>query len=183
MVPEPYQMLIDAQIELELLSVVFAFDKFHKLLYGKMDLTVESDHKPLEAILTKPIGKAPLRLQKMMLKLQPYDFTLKHVKGRNLGLADCLSRFPVGEGSKLLDDELMVCKIECVGYNKHGELVTSTCLDEALSATQHFIIKGWPAEKHELPDLVKQYWDIRDELSTYNGLVYKGLRLIIPSDK
>ena len=132
-----------AQIELEMLAVVFAFDKFHKLLYGKSDLTVESDHKPLEAIMTKPIGRAPMRLQKMMLKLQPYDFVLKHVKGKSLGLADCLSRFPVDQGSKLLDDELMVCKIECVGYNKHGEWVSATRDDEALSIARGYIIKGW----------------------------------------
>ena len=164
-----------AQIELEMLAVVFAFDKFHKLLYGKSDLTVESDHKPLEAILTKPIGRAPLRLQKMMLKLQPYDFVLKHVKGKDLGLADWLSRFPAEQGSRLLDDELMVCKVECIGYNKHDEWVTATRNDESLSATRKLIINGWPGEKSELPGLVKPYWDIRDELSTYNGLVYRGL--------
>ena len=118
-----------AQIELEMLAVVFAFDKFHKLLYGKSDITVESDHNPLKSIMMKPIGKAPLRLQKMMLKLQPYDFKLKHVKGKDLGLADCLSRFPVEEGSKLLDDELMVCKVECIGYNMHGEWVKATTND------------------------------------------------------
>ena len=42
--------------------------------------------------------------------------------------------------------------------------------------------KDWPSEKSELPELIKPYWDIRDELSTYNGLVYKGLQLVIPSN-
>ena len=172
-----------AQIELEMLAVVFAFDKFHKLLYGKSDVTVESDHKPLVSIMSKPIGKAPLRLQKMMLKLQPYDFGLIHVKGKDLGLADCLSRFPVEKGSKLLDDDLMVCKLECIGRNKHDEWVGATRRDSTLSTVRRFIISGWPGERSEVPDVIKPYWDIRDELSTYNGLVYKGLRLVIPSDK
>ena len=39
-----------AQIEKELLAVVFAFTKFHQYVYSK-DVIVESDHKPLEAIL------------------------------------------------------------------------------------------------------------------------------------
>ena len=172
-----------AQIELELLAVVYAFQKFHKLLYGKEAITVESDHKPLESILSKPIGRAPLRLQKMMLKLQPYDFQLKHVKGKDLGLADCLSRFPVEKGSKLLDDELMVCRVECVGRNKHDEWLNATRADNVLVMVRKFIISGWPDEKSEVPDLVKPYWDVRDELSTYNGLVYKGLRLVIPIEK
>ena len=51
-----------AQIELEMLVIVFAFDKFHKLSYGKSDVTVESDIKSLEPSLSKPIGRAPLRL-------------------------------------------------------------------------------------------------------------------------
>ena len=40
-----------AQIEKELLAVVFAFTKFHQYVYSK-DVIVEPDHKPLEAILT-----------------------------------------------------------------------------------------------------------------------------------
>ena len=38
-----------AQIEKELLVVVFSFNKFHQYVYGT-EVTVESDHKPLEAI-------------------------------------------------------------------------------------------------------------------------------------
>ena len=39
-----------AQIEKEALAVVFGCTKFHKMVYGKSDVTVETDHKPLEAI-------------------------------------------------------------------------------------------------------------------------------------
>ena len=42
-----------AQIEKEALAVVFGCTKFHKMLYGKSDVTVETDHKPLEAIWKK----------------------------------------------------------------------------------------------------------------------------------
>ena len=47
-----------AQIEKELLAVVFAFTKFHQYVYSK-DVTVEFDHKPLEAILKKSLAAAP----------------------------------------------------------------------------------------------------------------------------
>ena len=57
-----------AQIEKELLGVVFACTKFHDFVYGK-SVIVESDHKPLETIFKKPISKAPARLQNMLLKL------------------------------------------------------------------------------------------------------------------
>ena len=55
-----------AQIEKELLAVVFAFTKFHQYVYSK-DVIVESDHKPLEAILKKSLAAAPPRLQRMLL--------------------------------------------------------------------------------------------------------------------
>ena len=61
-----------AQIEKEALAVVFGCTKFHKMLYGKSDVTVETDHKPLEAIWKKPIHAAPMRIQRMLLRLQPY---------------------------------------------------------------------------------------------------------------
>ena len=58
-----------AQIEKELLSVIFALDKFEQYAYGR-PVTVESDHKPLEAIAKKPLRCAPKRLQGMFLKIQ-----------------------------------------------------------------------------------------------------------------
>ena len=50
-----------AQIEKELLSIVFATDKFHHYIYGQ-EVDVQSDHKPLENITCKPLHKASPRL-------------------------------------------------------------------------------------------------------------------------
>ena len=61
-----------AQIEKEMLAVVFGCTRFHQLVYGKKDVTVESDHKPLENLHRKPLHAAPMKIQRMMLMLQPY---------------------------------------------------------------------------------------------------------------
>ena len=83
-----------AQIEKELLAVVFACKRFHQYVYGKT-ITVESDHKPLEAILKKPLSQAPSRLQKMLMQLQAYDINLVYKTGSEMYIADALSRaFP-----------------------------------------------------------------------------------------
>ena len=47
-----------AQIEKEMLSIVFAVQKFHQYVYGQESVLVESDHKPIESIMRKPLGKA-----------------------------------------------------------------------------------------------------------------------------
>ncbi|KAK2707402.1 hypothetical protein QYM36_015185 [Artemia franciscana] len=60
-----------SQIEKELLAVVFGCKYFHQYIYGRT-VTITTDHKPLESILVKPISKAPPRLQRMMLSIQPY---------------------------------------------------------------------------------------------------------------
>ena len=57
-----------AQIEKEMLAIVFGMEKFETYLYGRKVL-VESGHKPLEAILKKSILNAPERLQRMMLSM------------------------------------------------------------------------------------------------------------------
>ena len=80
-----------ATIEKELLAVVFACKRFHQYIYGK-PIHVESDHKPLQAIFTKPLSQAPSRLQKMLMQLQEYDITLTYKKGTEMYLADALSR-------------------------------------------------------------------------------------------
>ena len=69
-----------AKIEKELLAIVFALKKCHQYVYG-VTIKVQSDHKPLEAIVTKPIGKAPARLQRMLLQIQKYDIHLHPWQG------------------------------------------------------------------------------------------------------
>lgn len=81
-----------AQIENELLACVFACEKFYAYIYGRCDITIETDHKPLVTIISRPIASAPARLQRMLLRLQPYNFTLVYKPGRYLYVADALSR-------------------------------------------------------------------------------------------
>ena len=54
-----------APIEKEMPAIVFSTQKFRVYIPGKTTV-VQTDHKPLETILRKPIATAPLRLQAMM---------------------------------------------------------------------------------------------------------------------
>ena len=54
-----------APTEKEMLATVLSTQKFREYFLGKTTV-VETDHKPLETILRKPIATAPLRLQAMM---------------------------------------------------------------------------------------------------------------------
>jgi len=81
-----------AQIEKEMLTIVFGCNKFHPYLYGMPTIEVETDHKPLEFILRKPLYPAPTRLQKMITSIQKYPINLEYRLGKQLVIADTLSR-------------------------------------------------------------------------------------------
>ena len=81
-----------AQIEKECLTIVSCMDKWHQYLYGKHDIMEHADHQPLETVFKRPLCKAPRRLQRMMLKLQRHQFSVRYKKERNFTLPTlCLS--------------------------------------------------------------------------------------------
>jgi len=65
-----------AQIEKELLAIIFACDHFEAYIYGQ---EVETDHV---SIVPKPLGKAPSRFQRMSLRIQKYSFDVKFKEGK-----------------------------------------------------------------------------------------------------
>ena len=66
-----------AQIEKELLAILFGVETFESYVYGKR-FKAETDHKPPESVLSKSLMSAPKRLQRMMLRLQNFDFEVEY---------------------------------------------------------------------------------------------------------
>ncbi len=66
-------------------------ERFHQYVYGR-SVNIQSDHKPLEAIFKKPLSKAPARLQCMLLQLQKYKLIVQYTHGKDMLIADTLSR-------------------------------------------------------------------------------------------
>ena len=64
-----------ANIERELLAIVFACQRFSTYLLGR-SFIAESDHKPLEMIAMKNLVNAPPHLQRMLLELQRYPSSI-----------------------------------------------------------------------------------------------------------
>ena len=88
-----------AQIEKELLAV--QLERFNQYTYGKK-ITIESDHKPLEVIVKKSLAAAPPRLQRILLRMQKYDYSLEYRPGKELFLPDMLSRAPLSKTGRCL---------------------------------------------------------------------------------
>ena len=82
-----------ANIERELLAIVYGCEKFHTYLYGRT-FVMETDHKPLEMITLKNLTAAPACVQRMLLCLQQYDLVITYWPGREMLLVDALSHLP-----------------------------------------------------------------------------------------
>ena len=83
-----------SQLEKEGLAVVYGVKKFHNYLYGR-HFTIQSDHKPLERLLSesKPVSPmASARIQRWALTLSAYEYSLVYRPGSSLGHADAMSR-------------------------------------------------------------------------------------------
>ena len=169
-----------AQIEKEALAIVFALERFHQYTYGQK-VIVESDHKPLEVIIKKPLHRAPRRLQGMMMRMLHYDIDIKWVQGKNMHLADMLSRayLPDTTGS-MIPTEVNSIEALSLGEDKVKRLQTHTKDDQTLEIVKTVIQQGWPEERSKTPEAALPYFNIRDELSIQDGLVLRGERIVIP---
>ena len=91
---------IEREREREMLAVVFGYERFHTYVYGTRFM-VESDRKPLEIIILKNLAAAPQRLQRLLLRIQPYDVQIRYRPGKEMALADTLSRQPCSDNNTI----------------------------------------------------------------------------------
>uniref|UniRef100_A0A8C7YWC8 Gypsy retrotransposon integrase-like protein 1 n=1 Tax=Oryzias sinensis TaxID=183150 RepID=A0A8C7YWC8_9TELE len=173
-----------AQIEKEFLALVFSMEKFHQFTYGRK-VTVQSDHKPLENIVKKPLLSAPKRLQRMMLRIQKYDVDVMYVPGKDMLLADTLSRAYLPEHSSCGSVEAEIETVNMVLHLPISEqslnaIRVATEQDATLQTLQQTISKGWPNEKCKVPSQVRLYFSFKEELSFQDGIIFRGERAIVP---
>jgi len=172
-----------AQIEKEMLAVVYGAEHFHYYVYGH-EVTIETDHKPLEAIIKKPLSSAPPRLQRMLLRLMKYNVTLKYKAGREMFVPDTLSRAALPRQSPASDDweaqvHLVVSSLP-ISDEKMKVFQQVTAEDPTLQTLKKQIQVGWPDKKSDVPDCIRPYSGFQDELSEANGLLFKGEQIIVP---
>ena len=179
-----------AQIEKELLAIVFAMRKFDQLVVGKPVL-VHTDHKPLITIAAKPLCEAPKRLQRMMMSLQRYDIKLVHKAGKEMFVADTLSRAVSGDQDieiysmdmdYSLEELEKICSIDYlpISDERIGKIRDETAKDPELTALMGMVREGFPRTIAETPEKLRPYWLVKERLNVQKEMVCNGDRIIIP---
>jgi hypothetical protein len=188
-----------AQIEKELLGIVFACERFDDYIYAR-NVTVHTDHKPLIAIQKKPICKMPKRLQRMFLRLQKYHLDIQYLPGTKLYIADFLSRAYLPESTKQQENipEYQILKIqreqqlyeeiESINQMEYLRISDATSIqlqketqtDTTLQTLKSVVLQGWPEDRSEVPANVKEYFSCKEDITLQNGVLYRGMQVIVP---
>ena len=143
-----------AQIEKEALAFTWACERLSDYLIG-LPFHIWTDHKPLVPLFsTKELEQIPIRVQRYRLRMMRFSFTIAHRPGKELIIADALSRSPsqnsTDPDSDLLHQEAdafvrMVMQSlpatenrikqirDCQQQDETCKLVTSYCLSSALA--------------------------------------------------
>ena len=171
-------------IEQESLAVAWVMEKFHHFLYGN-ECILETDQKPLEAILSKSLNQATPRLQRILIRTLPYHFKVRYIPGQTNHVTDCLSRLGFQKDSISLP-KLQVNQITSqlkARSNSLHNIQIATQADDKLAILKHIIQTGWPKTIKEVLIEVQKYWTFNEELMIEDGLILKGTRIIIPDKK
>ena len=173
-----------SQTDIEALSLVWGIEHFRLFLLGT-EFDVYTDHKALEAIFNNPKSKPPARIERWMMRLQPYNFRVTYKKG-TFNEVDYLSRHPVTNQPRTTVEERIA--------DNHGNFIInhtvpkSMTLQEIKDATkgdvtlmklQECLKTGkWEEKDTEL----KLYRLCAEELSMNQtgDLVLKGSRIVKP---
>jgi hypothetical protein len=140
--------------------------------------------------------KSPLRLQKMLLTLQRYGFNLEYKPGSQQVIPDALSRVaikeekPTGEQSQN-KVEVFCSSIDDSDPEMYTDLRDSRIVslrkgnkdDDTACRLREAIVMGWPLKRKDCPVDIRDYWTFREELAFRDGLIYKGRRMVIPTNR
>ena len=136
----------------------------------------------------KPLHKSPARLQRMLMRLQRYQFNLQYKKGTSLHMALSRAALPTPVHAKVTGFEVFRLDLEHSDSEHNPRLTdvteellkSETKKDQTLTDLQQTIITGWPDGKKQLATNLRPFWTFREELSIHNGIIYKGQQVLVP---
>ncbi len=173
-----------AQIERELLAIVFAAEQFRHYIYNQ-EVEVESDHSPLEQIHKKSLLNASPRLQLMLLRLLRYNLNIRYLKGSKMYIADTLSRAYIQGDTPTELGEMRVHSLVAdfpASPERLNCIRDATEADPSLMTLKKFIYEGWPSHRGSTPYELQPYWQMRGQLYEEDGILFFGERIIVPCE-
>ena len=159
---------------------------FSTYLWGR-EFQLLTDHKPLVSLINdKSSSSTSPRLSRLISKMYAYNVKVKHIPGGKNSRADFLSRCPATcnqEDLEFMEDEIRVCSVDGVCFSKKvlsfQDWVVAVSEDQLLQKLINLVRKGWPRESI-VPDELKRYSKVREELCWEGDLLFRGNLLVPP---
>ncbi|UYV81723.1 K02A2.6-like [Cordylochernes scorpioides] len=129
------------------------------------------------------------KLQRYRMRMLQFSFHIFHTPWKDLITADALSRQPL-PGHLPEDEELQeevehfvrsIVLHQSTTDDRLAKIALNQKLEPTLQNVAFYSKNGWPA-KCQLSPLERSFNDVRDEIEEENGLLMRGLRVIIPSN-
>ena len=177
----------------ECLAAVYGLKRCRMYTLGCPNLTLATDHNPLTGILNDrrldTIENS--RLLELKGKTLPFHFRIVHVPGGSHAMraADALSRHPVDTDDDTTADEVekAVCALvaslpPCAESLSWKRVNDAAGMDPECVSLVQLIANGFPKDKKDLPDNLKVYWGMRDDLYVVENVPHKNRKMLIPRD-
>ena len=170
-----------SSIEREALALVEAVKYFHKFVAGRK-FTICCDHRPLQFIFdlkSAQSDRVSARLQRWAITLRAYDYSIKYIKGESMFGADALSRIPTcGEPRTPEINMLELNSLSDFPSNSTLLQTIAASKDPCLQKLKRYIVNGWP---NHVPADMLCFSRSREEYTIQEGIVFRGLRIVVPS--
>ena len=127
------------------------------------------------------LSDAPPRLQRLLLKLQPYYIAIKYVPGSHVPVADALSRVSPSGRREIKGLDVTIYDIAPDLTHSQVETIQHTTKEDPnLQLLIQQLMVGWPEHVKHVPRDLKPFWQLRKYLSMEHGCVLFQGRFYIP---
>ena len=169
-------------LQCETLGTIWGMEKFHYFLYCNK-FTMEADQKPLVSIYQKHLVDVSPRIQRLIVRVLPYNFHVVYVPGKLILIADVLFR-NLKFTSKDEEEDQISLPILAVNYITGNyklhpdkpaidQIREEPSKDTTLQLLTKYIRNGWHTDQKKLPKKMHPYWNYWDELSMEDGILLK----------
>ena len=110
----------------------------------------------------------------MPLRIQPYDIVIRYKPGKEVTLADTMSRQPCSNADSLESD----VEISHVQFSTQKRETRNA---NKLQSILKVIVNGWPDRQRDLHTQLRHFWPYRDELVADHSIALKGNQIVLPA--
>ncbi len=166
-----------SQTEKVALAILWGVEHFHLYVNGH-EFVLVTDHKPLETIYGSHNSKTSTRIERWVLRLQPYSFKVQYKPGRD-NPADYLSRHPTSSSRK--QQRMTEAHIDMIVRASVPKALTLEEIEAATNEPLRAVRAAVKLNKWHY-DSVKCFKSSKDELTvTPKGVILRGTRIVIPN--